>query len=69
MWVFEMRAIILKLGLTLLKLRSPLHTQSILNTPPSARAERPGGSTQLTRAPSLLDSVARRASPQNLPDS
>ena len=56
-------------ALTLLKLRSPVQIQSILKTPPSALAERPGGRIQLTLAPSRRDSVASRATPQNLPDS
>ena len=54
----------------MLKLRSPVQIQSMLKTPPSALAERPGGRTQLTLLlPSRRDSVASLATPQNLPDS
>ena len=46
-----------------------LQIQSILNTPPSALAESPGGKSQGTGGPSLRDSEASLAKPQNLPDS
>ena len=46
-----------------------LHIQSILKTPPRALADKPGGKSQGTGGPSLRDSDASRANPQNLPDS
>lgn len=40
-----------------------LDTQSSSNIPPRARAESPGGKTQVTGGKSLLDSPASRANP------
>ena len=46
-----------------------LQIQSILNTPPRALADNPGGSIQGTLGTSRRDSVANLANPQNFPDS
>ena len=40
-----------------------------MKTLPNARALNPGGKIQGTVTPSLLDSEAKRANPQNFPDS